>query len=340
MMVSDIPALSGYFFVQNLIRCAAVFCGKKVMSRFRLFLLSSIFVLFSPTSLAWNTYGHLLVVELALDEIAPQKKRELDALAYSLVRQMESQKRLYLMRTFEGTSSVAHLATFPDEWRDLKLQELYDEYDQSMPISLAKYAESKTAHWHYINQVFTEDAVAASCSVGKEVDNPEQNIAVMLPKLIEAYQQADTPEDRSIAFAFILHLVGDAHNPLHAVTRVDNDCESDRGGNTFCATFRSASTACKESLHQAWDRGLGFFDEYGSIGEAVDFVGRVDVDEAAAGILDPNVWVEEGYDLARLVYSAQMNRGLDPYYISEGKIISYERIALAAKRLANIFDQL
>lgn len=291
--------------------------------------------MFSPLSWGWNTYGHLLAADLALEKLPPAKQRAFDQLAFTLVRQMDAQKRLYLMRTFEDTSAFAHLSVLMDDWRGITVADLYDQYGESLPGSLQRYADTTTDNWHYINQPYQVDDAVPVCDI---ID--EDNVASVLPNLLDAYRESDSEANKALTLAFILHMVQDAHNPVHTMTKVDTECESDLGGNRFCVAFHRGSSSCEENLHQAWDRALGFFDEYEKVADAQNFLNYVEVDERAAAELDPQVWIEEGFEMARLVYSATEGQTLDPYYIDEGKIISYERIALAAARLTAILDDL
>lgn len=292
-------------------------------------------LLISPLGFGWNTYGHLVVSDLALSKLEPAKQRYFEQLAYTLVRQMDSQKRLYLMRTFEDTSAVAQLSVFPDDWRDIPVAKLFEDYAGELPVSMLQYADTATNTWHYINQPYQREGVTSSCSV-----DAQPNAVSVLPDLISAYKESSEEGVRALSLAFILHLVADLHNPLHTVTKFDTDCESDLGGNRFCVAYHRGGRSCEENLHQAWDRGLGFFEEYEKIADAEQFLSRVRVDTAAAEVLDPQVWAAEGLSMARLVYSASEGETLDPYYISEGKIISYEQLALGAARLAAILDEL
>ncbi len=304
------------------------------MSKRSLLVIFLVMSVVSPLSWGWNTYGHLLTADFALTKLAPAKQRAFDQLAFTLVRQMEAEKRLYLMRTFEDTSAFAHLSVLPDDWRGVKVSELFDQYGEGVPEQLARYADTTTDTWHYINQPYQLGDSVQACGVD------EDNVATVLPNLIEAYKSSSSEANKALILAFIVHLVSDAHNPVHTVTRVDDECEHDRGGNRFCVAYRRGSSTCEENLHQAWDRALGFFEDYEKVADAQDFLGYVKVDENAAAELEPSVWVEEGLALARIVYSTTEGQTLDPFYIDEGKIISYEQIALSAARLAAILDEL
>ena len=282
----------------------------------------------------WNTYGHLLTADFALAKLPPAKQRVYDQLAFTLVRQMDAQKRLYLMRTFEDTSAFAHLSVLPDDWRGITVSALYDQYGEGLPRQLQRYADTTTDNWHYINQPYHLGELDQVCEV------EEDNVASVLPNLIDAYKETESEANKALTLAFIVHLVSDAHNPVHTMTRVDDDCESDRGGNRFCVAYHRGGSSCEENLHQAWDRALGFFEEYEKVADAQNFLNYVKIDERAAAELDPQIWIKEGFEFARLVYSATEGQTLDSFYIDEGKIISYEQIALAGARLAAILDEL
>ena len=287
----------------------------------------------SSEVLSWNTYGQLALADTAISHMTPSKQREFDLLAYKLVRQMDSQKRLYLMRTFEGTSAFAHAAVFPDDWRGLTATSLFDQYGDGLPTSMAKYADSTTTDWHFINQPYNPSDNAPVCEV------EEENFVSVLPDLIVAYRESSSENNRALLLSLIIHLVSDAHNPMHTITRVNDDCESDLGGTRFCVSRYSGSLACEENLQQIWDRGLGFFNDQEKIEDSLAFLSRVEVAKNLAEITDPKIWAEEGLALARTVYSANES-ALDPYYVDEGRIISYERAALGAIRLALILEQL
>jgi len=56
--------------------------------------------------------------------------------------------------------------------------------------------------------------------------------------------------DRNEALKWVVHLVGDIHQPLHAA---DN---GDRGGNRVPVALAGVRTRGRENLHRAWDNDL------------------------------------------------------------------------------------
>ena len=298
--------------------------------------LSLLIVFFiSSAANAWNTTGQLIVSELALQQLSPAKQRYFEQLTFRALKQMEAQKRLYLMRTFDNPSSFAQLSVFPDELRNMTLNRLYEQYADKVPVSLAPFAEDTTAHWHYINQHFQLTANTSHCE-----NDPTENIVSILPVLLDAFREASSDDSKALTLAFITHLVADVHNPLNTISKVDEDCESDRHRNRICVAYRSGSRSCEQTLQQAWESGVGLFEDFENVAEAVEQLARVNVDEDMATQLDADIWAKEGFDLARLVYAVKPGERLDPFYLEEGKIIAVQRVTLAAARLAAILDQL
>src|SRR5499433_1176253 len=60
------------------------------------------------------------------------------------------------------------------------------------------------------------------------------------------------PERKAIALAWLFHLVGDIHQPLHAVQLFTTDYPNgDRGGNQICVRVTQAGQPM--NLHRFWD---------------------------------------------------------------------------------------
>jgi hypothetical protein len=102
---------------------------------------------------------------------------------------------------------------------------------------------------------------------------------------------SDASDDvRSHDLVWILHLIGDAHQPLHAVGRFAKQIPNgDSGGNAESVIPATGETIV---LHAYWDRIFGGYSSpYGAVFEAD--VASLGVSEAAAKISDPDAWVQE-----------------------------------------------
>jgi hypothetical protein len=62
-----------------------------------------------------------------------------------------------------------------------------------------------------------------------------------------------TPSERAYALPWLIHLVGDAHQPLHAASRYGPDGQSDNGGNALEVVTPFHLRSPSMSLHRYWD---------------------------------------------------------------------------------------
>lgn len=59
-------------------------------------------------------------------------------------------------------------------------------------------------------------------------------------------------------FRFLVHLVGDIHQPLHSVSLWNHQFPNgDQGGNRFIVSFQNMT-----NLHAVWDSGIEIFFFY------------------------------------------------------------------------------
>ncbi|MGY4182944.1 hypothetical protein ACVIHH_008235 [Bradyrhizobium sp. USDA 4518] len=150
---------------------------------------------------------------------------------------------------------------------------------------------------------------------------------------------------RSYDLVWILHLVGDAHQPLHASARYTQEIpDGDSGGNAESVIPASGSSM---ALHAYWDAIFGGYSSpHGAIFDADDKDGlsSVGVNQVEAQIDDPAVWAQESADLAKqYAYAPPISTGKNPVlltrdYETSAKNLARARAALAAARLANLIE--
>ncbi len=153
--------------------------------------------------------------------------------------------------------------------------------------------------------------------------------------------------DRDEALKWVVHLLGDIHQPLHAA---DN---ADEGGNAVRVALAGVHTHGRETLHRAWDNDLVQLalhsrnrqrppaDIEALATEAVN-LGR----EVGEGT--PDDWARESNNLARNVAyhfpGFACNRVppgivlLDTAYLDDAELVVRERLLLAGARLATLLN--
>lgn len=99
-----------------------------------------------------------------------------------------------------------------------------------------------TGSWHYVDIPLKASGYDArrDCTQGDcVVARLDENVHVLADK-------SASPQARLLALKWVVHLVGDIHQPLHAE---DND---DKGGNTVQVQFFGKGS----NLHSVWDGGI------------------------------------------------------------------------------------
>ncbi len=168
---------------------------------------------------------------------------------------------------------------------------------------------------------------------------PTPNAATRIADFRKALTDAATTDAvRSYDLAWVMHLVGDIHQPLHAVSRFTHELpEGDLGGNRV----RLCAPPCRQQLHQFWDRALGS----GTPADALALARELPT-PSARSVADSHiqVWLEESGSLARhAVYESPIGPGSGPYaltpaYRDHAVRVARSQVALAGRRLAVLLN--
>jgi hypothetical protein len=174
------------------------------MNRILCFLLAATVLLPAPAH-AWGALGHRLIASLAWDDLTPQTRRRIDALLAG-----------------EPVPTLAGVASWADQLRD---------NDPELG--------RRTARWHYVN-IGEHD-----CQYQLPRDCPGGNCVVEAIRVQTAIlaDPGRSREERVQALKFVVHFVGDVHQPLHA------GYGHDKGGNDVQINWNGKGT----NLHSLWD---------------------------------------------------------------------------------------
>jgi hypothetical protein len=162
------------------------------------------------------------------------------------------------------------------------------------------------AYWHFKDINFSPD--------GTPLPPPDPvDLVIQLNLMIAALPASSGASDdvRSYDLVWILHLVGDAHQPLHAVGRFTAAIPNgDAGGNAESVIPATGETI---ALHAYWDRIFGGYSSpFGAVFDAdgEDGIGRIAVNKIAAQISDPEAWIKESAELAKqFAYAPPVSTG-------------------------------
>jgi hypothetical protein len=152
------------------------------------------------------------------------------------------------------------------------------------------------------------------------------------------------PVRRKEALQFLIHFVGDLHQPLHTIEH------QDRGGNDQIVEIVGYTpNRGTPNLHSAWDSillGLRGIDEESY---AADLLRDLSANPLPAESIDPVKWALEGHDVAeRVVYAYPgFDRGappsgvarLDASYQKQAAPVIDRQLQRAGARLATILNE-
>ena len=164
-----------------------------------------------------------------------------------------------------------------------------------------------------------------------EVGAPRQGDAVTA---LEAYTKtlksdSATIEEKRLALRFIVHIIGDLHQPLHAGDG------SDRGGNDVKVNFFWQNS----NLHRVWDsqmleqRKLSYTEWTTWLTEHI-----TPDDIRSWATTDPLVWIEESTKLRDEVYPEDANN-MSYDYLYQHLPTANQRLQMAGIRLAMYLNE-
>lgn len=256
---------------------------------------AALFCLLMPgAASAWGWTVHSLIGELAERQLSDAARREV---------------RMLLVD--EPEPSLAAVASWPDEIRR------QPGWEWTAPMHYVKFLTDGC------REVLPEDCRDGLCVYGA----------------IERYrnQLADrslSRRQRAEALKFVVHFVGDIHQPLHAGYR------NDRGGNQFQVNLNGTGT----NLHAVWDRELLNLAP-GEVQSAADrlFPELVNVAPLPLHVFDPppRDWATDSCYLIRRIGIYPPKPGnLPKGYLEAMRPHAEAQVMLAAVRLARLLEPL
>ena len=206
-----------------------------------------------------------------------------------------------------------------------------------------RYPNNQT--WHFIDLDVRGDP--AELDLDKAC--PEDNcVWKQIPRFVKVLQDPGATErQQRESLFFVVHLVGDAHQPLHCAER-----NKDRGGNLVRVKlpFDEGGHAPVTNLHSVWDTEL-VREAMGGLSWA-DFADRLDGQinreqrKAWAGG-DPKSWIMDAHKLAREHAYAdipEMGPGAKPFaltekYLDDNTEVVRGQLQRAGVRLAQVLNK-
>lgn len=293
--------------------------GNAVTARNRRFLnvlaiLAFALLLAPPPASAWNETGHRLVALVAWEALDEPTR-------VAIIRLLKNHERFgadfkgYMPPEIEDADTATknrwiflHAAVWPDLAATLKgTQQLKHHHPAWHSISQPLFldGEDEPDLWK------TGLPVNLSQTWFPSMPLDDMNaLQAMSRTLVRLRDPAAPDSEKALMLTWLLHLVGDLHQPLHTVTLFSRTRfpESDRNG-------AGIATSVRENLHTYWDGALGADNTPLTLDTRVadwlmddELRGNA---ELAVRILDPSAWVAENAALASgVAYSERLVRTL------------------------------
>jgi hypothetical protein len=320
------------------------------MISLRLFLCSVVLALLPTSLMAWGPIGHMTVDYVAYERLTPTTKMRMRDLLKLNPDYSNWEKQIPAGTSPEDHDRIIFMiaATWAD---DIKGESQYKDDGPDPGGNVPDGASSsqnigysdllRHRYWHFVDLPFSPDGTKLP-----PIPTPNAETQIDVFRAVLASAQPD--ELKSYDLVWLLHLIGDLHQPLHATTHVTEiQGQGDAGGNLVKLKGDAAS-----NLHSYWDDLPGSDCQFCS--NKLHCVDRAIVlgkslhsaEGKAAHNTKTAIWTQESFEAARaIVYRAPIGVGDGPYTIvpsSEYEIraerVARTRIALAGWRLAEVLN--
>jgi hypothetical protein len=287
---------------------------------------------------AWNKPGHMVVAAIAYRELQRTNNQAvIDKVIAGLKKHPDYDRRF-----------ASKLSSVRPEDQDLYLFMLAarwaDDIKDHQPADDDKKA-------HFIDTPFVPPGLTGVAIAPPDNDN----IVSKFKNQSDIIRNGGGDAAKAKALTWLLHLAGDSHQPLHAVTMFTHDFtppQGDRGGNEVFVKVEENSHTI--NLHAYWDGAILGSDHFQSVrNRALGLIGRPDMrrntfPQLSSGTVDQ--WVAESFEMAKTVAyrngeiegSGDSHDGqlLPSDYPSTAKGVAERQVVLAGYRLADLLRDL
>ena len=266
----------------------------------------------SPNALAWGDEGHMVVGLIANNYLTADVRAQVNAM---------------LANDSSGLTAtdIASEATWADKYRN---------------------AHRETAAWHFVDTEISDGDIDAACFGHPTLPaNTPASAGVAQDCVVDKVDQFTVelrdpntaPAERLLALQFLLHFIGDLHQPLHSSD------SNDRGGNDETV---SATGIAAGKLHAYWD--TAFVNKLGTDQNQVASALIAKISNAQIAQWQqqtPRDWSLEAFDLARTDAYGKLptpdssgKYKLPATYVSNATSVVATQLSRAGVRLAKVLN--
>jgi len=292
-------------------------------------LVKALVLLFPLPALAWNAAGHRLVAAIAWEQLLPEARSEA-----TLLLQRHPDHARWLKKAGEehsGRRAFIEASTWPDDIR--RDRRFYSAGSDEPTATLPGFPDmERRLRWHYVNIPLnaTPDAPPLSGQIDRQLVALAKTLATPV-----------VDQERAYALPWLIHLVGDAHQPLHTSVRLDAEGKWDKLGNRLEVRNPFNPRKPVSTLHAFWDDLPG---PPWLRGDRLDEASRalMEVHPRPARSTASQRWIEESWQIARdnaYPREGEKTPTITEAFFENSRLIADRRIAQAGYRLADLLNQ-
>jgi hypothetical protein len=321
------------------------------MILYRAYVRLVLFVALAASLMAWGPIGHMTVSYFAYQKLTPATKARVQDLLKLNPDFPNWEKQMPA-----GISPADHdqaIFMIASTWADdIKGEPQYSDDGPGPGGNIPDGATSslntgysdllRHRYWHFIDVPFSPDSTSLPA-----IPTPNAETQIGLFRSVLASTQPD--ELKSYDLVWLLHLIGDVHQPLHSTTRVTQaNAQGDAGGNKV-----SLKGDADSNLHAYWDDLPGSDCQFcakkiACVSRAIVLGEHLPVTPTVSSRnIKTSVWIHESFEAARtVVYQTPIGPKEGPYtivplaeYESRANHLARMRLALAGIRLAEVLNR-
>lgn len=260
---------------------------------------------------AWGPVGHETVAYIAMDNLTPA-----------------AQKGVYALLSWGKTQTYQENLASISNWAD----------------HVRQFGRPETAPWHFIDLPIRKDITKAD----EQTYCPDNNCVLNALQIYEGIlgDESKSKAKRLEALKFVVHFMGDLHQPLHCAD------DNDRGGNEKEVRFKTPGkrgNGAKIKLHALWDHLIETKTVEDPRGLATELEKNITAEDKVSWDKgDEGDWAMESYQIAKTKIYAGTDQGPQDYtdnplpsdYYSKMRPIVDKQLEKAGVRLAFVLNEI
>jgi hypothetical protein len=282
---------------------------------------------------SWNSTGHRVIAAIAWENLTPTAKNRIIEILKQAPNDSDLTDLYDTSSEFAEKEFFMGAAYWPDIVRDRDEKVRYEKYHKG--------------HWHYIGSYWKQTENGPVKADGPVEDENIVERITYFKKTLADPNVSDA--DKAVQIAWVLHLIGDIHMPLHNTSQINADSpEGDLGGNRF-----RLGDEWPWNLHAFWDGILDVanpkaedvedFDYYLSNAKQITEKHTKKSLSNSVELADATKWNEEGKQLTmNKVYPSYLKQNEQPpaAYKKEAYTIAQKQMALSGYRMAAYLNEI